>query len=220
MNDFLAGAVSGVFQTFVGFPFDTYKVILQHEKRSVSSLLRMNPFIGIQYPMISSVMNCSITFGVNKYLKNEHGFKSYQSGFISGICISPIIYVFDTFKVKSQTRTTQKSPPILNHLLYGKGKIATVSRESFAFSVYFSIYDYVRAHGLNVYLSGALAGLANWTTTYPIDVIKTRQLTQNIGIIPALKQGNLWRGYTPCAIRAVIVNGVGFYVYEQALKVF
>ena len=63
-------------------------------------------------------------------------------------------------------------------------------------------------------MAGACAGLINWTFTYPIDVIKNRQISQNCSIIVALKQKNLWKGYTFCAIRSIIVNAAVFTTYE------
>ena len=34
--------------------------------------------------------------------------------------------------------------------------------------------------------------------------------------IDCVKMGNFWKGYLPCAFRAVIVNSFGFYVYQYA----
>ena len=39
-------------------------------------------------------------------------------------------------------------------------------------------------------ISGGIAGLVNWTTTYPIDVIHARQIAQHISIKQAIKQFN------------------------------
>lgn len=33
-------------------------------------------------------------------------------------------------------------------------------------------------------------------------------------IYDAFKMGNLWKGYLPCALRAIIVNSYGFYIYQ------
>ena len=39
-------------------------------------------------------------------------------------------------------------------------------------------------------------------------------MVKNINFRTALKEGNLWRGYGLCATRAVVVNSVGFKVYD------
>ena len=39
-------------------------------------------------------------------------------------------------------------------------------------------------------------------------------MAQNIGIQSAISQGHLWKGYSVCAIRAILVNAAIFYTYE------
>ena len=85
-------------------------------------------------------------------------------------------------------------------------------------SAYFGVYDFCRSNEYSSLVSGGLAGLANWTLTYPIDVVKCRQIAQNITIKEALQQKHLWRGYPVCGLRAVIVNAANFWVYENAKK--
>ena len=83
-----------------------------------------------------------------------------------------------------------------------------------AMSVYFTSYNYAKDQGLNSLVAGGLAGLSNWTLTYPLEVIKNRQMVQNISIKDAIKIGNIWKGYPICATRAVIVNSINFWTYE------
>ena len=54
----------------------------------------------------------------------------------------------------------------------------------------------------------------NWTLTYPIDVIQSRQIAQDVSIKEAIQQGKLWKGYGVCAARAIIVNAAIFSSYE------
>jgi solute carrier family 25 carnitine/acylcarnitine transporter 20/29 len=81
---------------------------------------------------------------------------------------------------------------------------------------------------------GALAGLAFWIPSFPIDVIKTKLQADSIkapkylGALDCARQ--TWResglrafykGFTPCFLRAAPVNAATFVVYEwasQALK--
>jgi hypothetical protein len=71
----------------------------------------------------------------------------------------------------------------------------------------------------SILMSGGLAGLFSWSITYPIDVIKTRiQVNKHITITNAILKGKLYSGITPCLIRAIIVNSIGFYVYEKIMK--
>ena len=57
-----------------------------------------------------------------------------------------------------------------------------------------------------------------WTITYPIDVIMSRQIAQNISITTALQQKNLWKGYKVCIQRAVIVNAINFKIYDTLMN--
>ena len=211
MHDFICGALSGISQTFVGYPFDTYKVLIQNNK----SIYKINPFIGIQYPIITSTIVCSLSFGINDLLK-KYNVHSSLSGFISGACISPIIYINDNFKIREQMNLKNKIN--IFTIIHNKGKLACFLRESIGFSVYFYSFDNLRNNDINIFISGGISGFLNWTISYPFDVIRNRQLAQNIDIITALKMGKLWKGYTICAFRSVFVNSVGFFVYENSKK--
>ena len=71
----------------------------------------------------------------------------------------------------------------------------------------------------NPLISGGIAGLCNWTATYPLDVIRNREIAQNINFREAMKMGGLWKGYSFCALRAVKVNAIGFFVYEKCCNI-
>ena len=47
-----------------------------------------------------------------------------------------------------------------------------------------------------------------------MDVIRSRQLAEDKTMVESFKDGKLWRGFGICAVRAVLVNSVGFYVYD------
>ena len=85
-------------------------------------------------------------------------------------------------------------------------------------SIYFGTYFNLKEKNFNPLIAGGLAGLANWTVTYPLDVIRSRQIAQNIPMKQAIKQKQLWKGFSICATRAVIVNAANFWVYETVKK--
>ena len=65
-----------------------------------------------------------------------------------------------------------------------------------------------------------MSGFSNWLVTYPIDVIKNRQIAQQISFTEAYKQGYLYKGLSITLFRAVLVNGCIFFTYEQSNKLF
>ena len=104
-------------------------------------------------------------------------------------------------------------------LLNCNGLFTTFCRESLGYSIYFSTYHYCKKYDIPTWISGGFAGVMNWSITYPIDVIKNRQLNYNCNIMDAYKIGNLYNGINFCLIRAMIVNSMIFTVYEKLNEV-
>ena len=210
MNDYVYGAVSGVFQTIIGHPFDTNKVLLQNGKR-----LRFNHkalMAGIKYPIATSSLICSINFGTYNSL-HERDISIPISGFLSGVIVTPLVFVTDVGKVKKQIGYPIDWVKVA--MMKQPGIWSTLWREAFAFSIYFWSFDYSKnVLGIHPFFAGAIAGLSNWTLTYPMDVIRSRQLAEDKTMVDSFKDGKLWRGFGICAVRAVLVNSVGFYVYD------
>lgn len=212
MNDFLAGAISGISQITIGHPFDTAKVHIQNNQ-SFSGMYIKEYFRGIQYPLMSSTIVNGMLFDIyNRSFKITNN--SFISGVIAGVITSPVIFLFDVAKTTRQLGEKNS----IKRLIQTRGYPVTILRESVAFSTYFSTFKYCKDNEINTLLSGGIAGLMNWTVSYPIDVIRNRQIGKNISFKEAYELGNLWKGYPICAVRAVLVNSVGFWVYEECMK--
>tara|TARA_Y100000813_G_scaffold196540_1_gene180181 strand:+ start:607 stop:1275 length:669 start_codon:yes stop_codon:yes gene_type:complete len=214
MSEFMSGCMSGLAQNIVGHPLDTLKIMIQNNKK-IDNLSSINLFSkkyykGFLYPTTLSILLNGISFHTNNLMKESNEKSHFKNGFITGFITSPIVYIFEVGKVKKQMRKKitfckfYKTP----------GFTMTVLRESSAMSVYFGSYYSLTDNKYSPLFSGGMAGLINWTLTYPIDVIKNRQMTDDISIRNAIKIGKLWNGYSICAIRGIIVNSIGFYVYE------
>ena len=212
MSDFIAGICVGVAQVSIGHPFDTTKILMQNNRKWFGLPLR-NYYRGWRFPLCSAVILNSITFPTVERTK-PYTQNSFLSGCIAGIAITPIVFCFDIGKIKQQT----KQPITIKTILNARGRYSTFARESLASSIYFGSYFTCRDYGWHPLLAGGTAGLCNWTFTYPIDVIKSRQIAQNLTIKQALNMGNLWRGYPICATRGIIVNAIDFWVYESVKK--
>lgn len=208
MADFVAASCVGLAQIGVGHPFDTSLTLIQN-KRKWWGLPIKNYYRGWRFPMTSSIVFNATVFPVVERTQRYTG-SVFLSGLLAGVCVAPFMFCFEYGKIKQQTgqRVT------INGLLNNTGRITMLSREMIAMSSYFGMYNYMRNQDFHVLLSGGMAGLANWTLTYPIEVVKNRQLAQNISIRQALSQRNIWKGYPICATRAVLVNAVNFWTYE------
>ena len=209
MNDFISGLCAGCAQVAVGHPFDTAKVLIQNNQKWWGLSVR-EYYRGCKFPLISAtIFNCTV-FPVYERTKNITN-NNAISGALSGLVVTPLVYLFDIGKIKKQTNKKLK----FSDFYKTKGLSTTTMRETSAMMIYFESYNYFKDKNLHPLISGGLAGLSNWTATYPIDVIRSRQMAQNISIRRAISQGYLWRGFGLCAFRAIIVNAAIFTVYEN-----
>lgn len=213
MSDLFAGTVAGLSQVVVGHPFDTIKVLIQNNQFSnIRSLTLRNLYRGSKYPAISSVIFNATVFPIYersfKYTKSDA-----LSGALSGLVVSPLQYAFDVGKIKRQTNQNVS----MRDMYRTKGLGITAFRETLAMSIYFGVYHYcVNEYNLSSFVSGGVSGLANWTITYPADVLRTRQMAQNCTLYESfMMPGSLWKGYSVCAFRAVLVNASVFWVYDK-----
>ena len=208
MTDFISAAAASIVQVSIGHPLDTAKVLIQNN-RNWKALSLPQFYRGYRYPLISDIFfNCT-AFPVYKRTEKYTNSKII-SAFLSGICVFPIVFCFDTGKILRQTGQKVNIKEIVNR----RGKFATFYRETLAMTCYFSSYEYLKNKEYHPIIAGGVAGLTSWTLTYPIDVIRSRQIAQQISFKRALNIGNLWKGYSFCAIRAILVNACIFYTYE------
>ena len=213
MNEMKSGFAAGVTQTIVGHPLDTIKVLIQN-KQSIRKLKFRDAYRGWKYPMAMSTLFNSSLFPINEYLHKKLD-NHFYSGFISGGIVSPIVYFFDVGKIKQQTN----QPIRFEDFYKTRGLFSTALRESLAISFYFGTYYFCKdEYNMDSFLAGGFSGITNWTVTYPIDVIRNRQIAQNITMKEAYYQKKLWNGFSVCLTRAVIVNACIFKMYDITNK--
>ncbi|MAI14403.1 MAG: hypothetical protein CMM15_10325 [Rhodospirillaceae bacterium] len=216
MEQFYAGFVSGVFQTVIGHPFDTLKVWSQnYAKLKPPKTTLTNLFKGVHYPLLQAPFLTGISFGVygKIYEKTKN---TYIAGSFTGVVSSVVDTPIDFYKIESQ----QQKTTINNSWLYSfRFWHVVLMRAVPSCALYYSTYHNMRELEVPILFSGGIAGLCSWTLTYPLDTIKTKiQTGLTTSIRQAIEEGNLWKGLSFAAIRAVIANAVGFYVYEQTLR--
>ena len=207
-----AGFCVGWSEALVGYPFWTCKTLLQNNQSLRGTTLR-RLYRGVQFPLVSSVAFNTVVFPLKDYLHDTHDVPYALCGAVAGVVVAPQTCFFDTFTIRRQTNQT-----LHRHMFRGaRGLGMTALRESTALSAYFSTYHAMR-DDYSAFLSGAAAGVVNWSLTFPVDTVRTRQIAQKCDVPTALRQGKLWRGLRFALARAAVVNAVSFSVYELVLR--
>ena len=223
------GAASGLTQVIVGHPFDTVKVWLQspqYNMENASKTIKIGTltipyrrlYNGVTAPLLSNSIVNSVFFGISHKV-HEYTDNWLVSGAIAGAMGSLVSNPFDVWKINRQIYTKETSNTNIKNLLkfpMYRGLGYSIARESPAMALYFYVYHKLKEeHNISPLVAGAATGLFGWIVTYPVDVIKTRiQSNSANSLKQALSQGNLWRGIMPVLIRAPIVNGASFWVYN------
>lgn len=210
----ISGTANGIVQIIISHPLDTIKINYQTNNKQ-----NLNPFYlykGFKYPFLTFLPIVTLQFTLESKLSTV--FKNgYISGAITGFLVSPLVSLTDTMRIRKQKNIKEK-------LNLFRGLRTTSIRESLSISIYFGSYNFFKKvlnkhnidTNINYMISGSIAGSLSWTLTYPIDVIKTRiQSYESNTITESLKMGNLWRGIYICNIRSVIINSIGFLVFEN-----
>ena len=127
--------------------------------------------------------------------------------------VAPQMYFIDTFTIRRQTNQDVG----LKMFKGSRGFGMTMGREVVALSTYFGVYHKMRENYGSL-VSGGTAGLANWTLSFPLDTIRTRQMAQRCSVPTAWRMGRIWKGFPIAATRAMVVNAVSFSVYESIIR--
>lgn len=209
MSDFLSAFAVGINEVLIGHPLNTAKVLIQNKQKWLGLPFK-HYYRGVKYPLLSSTFFNMLTFPMNERLY-KHTNNYFVSGMFCGVVASPIVFFIDTFTIKRQTNQNVS----FSMFKGARGLYSTMLRESIASSLYFGTYYFMHDDlKINSLVSGGAAGLCNWTFSYPIDVVRSRQIAQRITINEAIKMGNIWSGFSIVAFRAILVNSIGFTVFK------
>ena len=203
------GLCAGLAQSIIGHPFDTAKTLIQNH-HSLRNLKFKQYYRGFLPPFLSSITLNIILFPSYEAINNINNHCYWLSGAISGAIITPFVYSLENIKIMKQLKL-----PITYDIIYRRqGLGTTFSRETMAFSIYFSTYEYAKSIGIPAFIGGAASGITNWLVTYPLDVIKTRQIAENQSFSKAWNRGKLYKGIGIVLVRGMIVNSAVFGVYD------
>ena len=173
-------------------------------------------FRGIRYPLITILPITAIQFSFEDYLKTIiHN--RFITGALTGMATSPLISVTDLLRIRKQQGI--KVPIDIT-----RGQVITMIRDTISFSIYFGTYSTIKTHlkqkgygdTLSIIVAGSACGCLSWTLTYPLDIAKSRFQSYRVNsVADAIKKGKLWEGLFICNVRAIIINSIGWLVYEK-----
>lgn len=212
MRDLKTGILAGTTQIIIGYPLDTIKTLVQN-KNNWKNLKFIDYYRGAHYRLPLAISKNSIIFPSHKFAKKYTNSNIIAGGF-AGLVVSPVQYFFDVIKIKKQTL----KPLNLSSFTKNYGKFSVVNKEIFGMSAYFSTYYYLKEKNHTPFISGSFAGIMSWLTSYPLDTIRSRQISQNINMYEAFKMGQLFKGITPCLIRAALTNGAIWTIVDKMNK--
>lgn len=212
--EFISGTCNGISQAIIGHPLDTIKVLQQNNK-SWNKLKFIDLMRGVKYPIYYKIVTKSLCFDLNNKFKIKNDFARNA---IIGLYLAPFTHFIDLFKICRQNGNSVKKLSYHDFINY-RGFICTISRDMVSYSLYIPVYVSLKKKNYNTIISGGLAGLVNWTASYPLDVIRTRQITHNKNTLSqSFNMGSIWKGYKACALRAILTSATGFGVYEGVLN--
>jgi len=196
--------VRGSSGIFVGYPFDTVKVLMQTQKsgkeqkyfttfQTIRRVTREEGFLrlyrGLATPLCTVALTNAVTFGVYGIMSRNFGNTTTgeiaRNGIISGIIRAFVISPIEVVKIQQQVHPDRSLRSVAENVMrtaglrgFGRGFLSTMTREPVAFGCYFSSFELLtmdcKDNNLWLFLAGGLAGICSWITTYPQDVIKSR----------------------------------------------
>jgi hypothetical protein len=198
------GFNAGIVQSIIGHPIDTYKTWTQMrhiEKISLKSLYR-----GFTYPAYTNGIINGIVFHAYEYIKKDYGM--ILGGIYAGVITGLLSSYFEYEKVRAQLKLQHNFRKIII--------FTTVLREIPACTFYYPVYDNLKLKGMSPFLSGGIAGVTCWLSSYWLDVINTHIINGYTlkYVIKTLSFHDYFRGLSLILPRAFVINAVGYYFYD------
>lgn len=251
LKEIVAGSAAGIMQTLVGYPFDTVKVrYINSDTKSIRSCIQMmirdngvrSFYQGIKSPLYGGVFyntNMFLSYRLfDNYLSSGTSsifYDSFICGSLVGVTTTFFECPIDLVKTQMQIdkRLTFRGMIMGTNIktLY-RGFTPTIIRNipasGFYFGVYNYVYNYYKSNNqplLGSLVAGGSAGAICWSSTYPLDNIKTRIQSDGLtnrkykNMLDCIRKTsfrNMWNGFIPCIVRAVPVNAAIFFGYEYA----
>jgi hypothetical protein len=232
-NNYIKGAISGMFGITISHPVDTIKTHLQTYKNlSGFNYKPTHLYRGIASPLLGVGLEKSLVFGTYNFCRNNN-INIPVSGAISGFIASLIVSPYERIKILRQNQTEFKLYECTKPTFIFKGLSATFTREVPGFAIYFSTYEFLKNKFytsqnkdidiISSFIFGGIAGSNAWLFIYPQDRIKTiiQSNTDKVNYIELIKStynnGGLrqfYSGFSMAIARAVLLHSGTFCMME------
>lgn len=205
--ELIHGFIAGIGQSIIAHPMDTYKIWLQmshKEKITIKNLYR-----GFTYPTLFNSLISGFAFKAYEYgKKSDSKYNSIIGGIYAGVITGLLSSFVEYKKIKAQL--------IINTKFNPECLITMQLREVPACIFYYPIYDILKENNYNTLISGGIAGITCWTSSYWADVFNTHVMSGLTikEVVKKLVFRDYFRGILVCVPRAFIINATCYYFYE------
>jgi len=211
--EIINGFIAGVGQSIISHPLDTYKTWLQVQHKEIITIKGL--YRGFTYPTLFNSLVNGFAFQSYEYGKNSDiKYNTIIGGLYAGIVTGILSTVIEYKKIKSQLDYKIK---------FNKQCIITMlMREIPACICYYPIYDLLKENNYSTVLSGGIAGITCWTSSYCFDTLNTHVMSGMTikQVIKKLSFLDYYRGISICIPRAFLINSVSYYFYEFSKQYF
>jgi hypothetical protein len=235
---FIPGFMQGITRVTISYPFDVVKINMQkmHYNNTYNAFKEIFKTDPIKFYRGASLSYTTI--GIERSLQfyllekfNKQGKNPFYSSFIistfNSIYNIPIQFIttnisnnktkIGTFKYIKYIYQTKINPY--------KGYFIEMPKNILASTIYYSTYYTIRNYyGENKYLApyyGAISGICVWLIIFPIDTIRTENITNNKTIKNIIKYRmktnglkSFYLGISPVLFRTIPSASIGMFVYE------
>lgn len=201
------GFFAGIGQSIIAHPIDTYKTWVQVQKNEIITMKGL--YRGFMYPTLFSSLISGVAFKAYEYGKNvDSKYNKIIGGFYAGIITGLLSSWVEYKKVSAQLLSSNK----FNIECIG----TMLLREIPACVCYYPIYENLKEKNYNTLISGGIAGVTCWTSSYWADVLNTHVMSGSPikQVIAKLSIRDYFRGIIICIPRAFVINACGYYFYE------
>ncbi|KAL7748225.1 hypothetical protein RI367_006411 [Sorochytrium milnesiophthora] len=206
---FIAGAGSGLVNSFISCPIELSKIRLQNQTDSKNSLVQLRPGT----PHFSGPLH------VLRHLYKSHGIRGPFTGMAATLLRETPSYGTYFFAYELMCRLMAPTPPPRHDPLVD-GHLEDIEPPPVASA---------SLSNLQLLMAGGLAGVAGWMSTYPADLIKTKIQSADRGTYSstlacfaqtARAEGirGLFRGTVATILRAFPTNAATFLAYHYSME--